>query len=105
VSISPEERKVSFSNGVGITADLIIGADGIHSTIRSAIGIVPEIETLPTSAFRCLLSAPKLREFGLEEYVPTDALEFWRGAGLGEEIVVMGPCHGGERIAVYSFFP
>jgi salicylate hydroxylase len=105
VSISPEEGKVIFSNGVEITADLIIGADGIHSTIRSAIGIIPEIEVLPTSAYRCLLSVPKLREFGLEKYVPTDALEFWRGVGLGEEIVVMGPCHDGERIAVYSFFP
>jgi salicylate hydroxylase len=105
VFISSEEEKVSFSNGAGITADLIIGADGIHSTIRSAIGILPEIETLPTLAYRCLLSVPKLREFGFEKYVPTDALEFWSGAGLGEEIVVMGPCHGGERIAVYSFFP
>jgi salicylate hydroxylase len=47
VFISSEEEKVSFSNGAGITADLIIGADGIHSTIRSAIGILPEIETLP----------------------------------------------------------
>ena len=105
MSISPEEGKVILSNGTEILADLIIGADGIRSTIRSAIGIVPEIETLPTLAYRCLLSVPKLRDFGLEKYVPTDALEFWRGAGLGEEIVVMGPCHRGERIAVYSFFP
>ncbi|KAJ7097364.1 hypothetical protein C8R44DRAFT_369609 [Mycena epipterygia] len=61
VACDPLEGKVTLKDGRIITADVILGADGIHSTVRTSI--LGYVETAPAtgiSAFRFLFDASKL---------------------------------------------
>ena len=102
VEVEAELGKVTFENGGIITADLVIAADGIHSRIRSAIGITPDVTQASSCAYRHIISKQKIEELGLGELGSSEAIEFWSKPGL--EKAVIGCAHGGEVICVYSFF-
>ena len=102
VEVEAEVGKVTFENGEVITADLVIAADGIHSRIRSAIGITPDVTQASSCAYRHIISKEKIEELGLGEIGSSEAIEFWSKPGL--EKVVIGCAHGGEVICIYSFF-
>ncbi|KAJ7067359.1 FAD/NAD(P)-binding domain-containing protein [Mycena amicta] len=64
VGCDPEAGTISLANGEQITADLVIGADGIHSVIRASI--LGETVTAPAtgwSCFRCLLDASTIDDY------------------------------------------
>ncbi|KAJ7025775.1 FAD/NAD(P)-binding domain-containing protein [Mycena alexandri] len=57
----PESGTVTLSNGETIPADLVIGADGIHSVVRTDIlGHVVKAPASGWSCFRCVFDASKL---------------------------------------------
>jgi len=60
-SVDPDAGSVTLSNGQSITADVVIGADGIHSVARKFI--VPDAplpSPFQTSMFRMLIPCSKL---------------------------------------------
>ncbi|KAJ6592693.1 FAD/NAD(P)-binding domain-containing protein [Mycena capillaripes] len=65
VSCDPATATLNLKSGETHHADLIIGADGIHSTIRTSV-LGYEQRALPSgrAAFRCLLESSKLEGFG-----------------------------------------
>jgi salicylate hydroxylase len=103
VDVSPEEGVVIFENGSRVTADVVIGADGIRSRLRAALGIAPDVEASTSCCYRCVIETDKLRELGLEDFVDDEAVQFWGGFGIDK--VVLGSCHGGELVSCYCFYP
>ncbi|KAJ7067310.1 FAD/NAD(P)-binding domain-containing protein [Mycena amicta] len=64
VQCDPDAGTITLANGEEIASDLVIGADGIHSTIRTSI--LGESVTAPAtswSCFRCLLDTSKIEEY------------------------------------------
>lgn len=101
--VDAESGVVSFENGEVVVSDLIIAADGIHSHMRSAIGITPDVRQASSCAYRHVISKEKVTELGLGEIGSSEAIEFWHKPGVDR--VVVGAGHGGEVICIYSFFP
>jgi salicylate hydroxylase len=68
--------RLSFADGSAAEADVVIGADGVHSGVRDAV-----VEGMPTTfsglcAWRCLIPAQEVSQFALR---PAQAL--WVGPG------------------------
>jgi len=105
VEVDAERGRVRFENGNVVTADLVIAADGIHSKIRDAIGIIPDVKQASSSCYRHIISMEKARELGLEDIGTNDAIEFWASPGMNVHKIVIGTCHGGEVLGIYSFSP
>src|SRR5712692_6250669 len=55
-----------FENGVRITVDLLVGADGIHSTVRAALLGEEAPRFAGCVAYRGLVPAERLADLGLE---------------------------------------
>lgn len=81
----------------GVSADVVVGADGIHSIVRQAV--VPEVRARFSglSAFRCLVPAGKAPEFALR---PVQTL--WLGPGRH---LVHYPISAGRAINLVAFVP
>ncbi|KAF7293762.1 FAD/NAD(P)-binding domain-containing protein [Mycena chlorophos] len=63
VSCDTEAGSITLESGEAVAADLVIGADGIHSTIRpSILGESVTADTTGLSCFRCLLDATKVAD-------------------------------------------
>jgi 2-polyprenyl-6-methoxyphenol hydroxylase-like FAD-dependent oxidoreductase len=60
------EVEVKFHNGVTVDADLVVGADGIHSTIRGLILGTESPRFSGHVAYRGLVHAARLAHLGLE---------------------------------------
>lgn len=103
VGVDSEAGKVIFENGITITADLVLAADGIHSRMRSAIGIVPDIQQASSCAYHHIISMKKVIELGLGDIGSKEGIEFWASPGTNK--IAIGSCHGGEVLSIYSFFP
>lgn len=60
--VSPKEMKLNFDDGTTATTDLVIGADGIRSVVRSLyVGDAPVFSGF--TAHRGLIPMDKVREF------------------------------------------
>ncbi|KAH8898798.1 FAD/NAD(P)-binding domain-containing protein [Thozetella sp. PMI_491] len=94
---------VIFENGVTTIHDAIIAADGIRSSMRRALGIEPQFTRSESCCYRCIISADKLRELGLEDFITNEAIEFWGGFGIDK--IVLSGCHSGEVVSCYCFYP
>ncbi|KAH8828321.1 salicylate hydroxylase [Flagelloscypha sp. PMI_526] len=109
-SVDYENGEVTFTNGKTIRADLIVGADGIRSVVRSEIGIVPDMESAPQTCYRCNVKTSDVEKLGLVNYAPEPAIQFWGGVpgknGRSQYYkIVMSPCSGGEVVSFYCFMP
>lgn len=102
-SIDAEKGLITFENGNTATADVIIAADGIRSLSREQIGVVPKFVASTSCCYRCIISADKLRELGLEEYLNNEAIEFWGGYGISK--IVLSPCSDNNVVSCYCFYP
>ena len=103
VEIDAEAGSVKFENGTSVTADVIIAADGIRSLARGQLGIVPKYVASTSCCYRCIISADKLRQLGLEEYLNNNAIEFWGGYGINK--IVLSACSDNNVVSCYCFYP
>ncbi|KAJ6496181.1 FAD/NAD(P)-binding domain-containing protein [Mycena sanguinolenta] len=108
VACDPEAGTVTFSNGETVHADVVIGADGIHSVIRtSIIGHAVDAPPSGLTAFRCLFDASNLNEVTDLEWL-TEGLSGARTVMLREEALrafFIYPCRSGTLInfvGIYS---
>ena len=77
-SVSEGNMKVTFDDGTEAAADLVIGADGIHSVVRSRY-LQDEAIFSGTVAYRGLIPTDKVREFWPIE--DSDVAGFWSQQG------------------------
>lgn len=102
-SLDPENGIIGFENGNTVQADLVICADGIRSQMREQMGVIPKIDPSTSCCYRCIISAERLRELGLDEFLHSEAIEFWGGKGIHK--IVMSSCSSGDVVSCYCFYP
>jgi len=68
--------EASFANGRRIEADMLVGADGIHSTVRTALFGEEEPAFAGCVAYRALVPAERIADLGLER-----GNQSWLGPG------------------------
>jgi salicylate hydroxylase len=90
-----EQAVITFANGARATADVVIAADGIHSTLQHFV--VPPFAPLPSGsvAYRGLVSAASVSW-------PSGAMRNWLGAG---KHFLVYPVRAGELINYVGFVP
>lgn len=103
VEIDPEGGLITFENGKKVVADVIIAADGIRSLARLQMGITPKFVASTSCCYRCIISADRLRQLGLEEYLNNNAIEFWGGYGINK--IVLSACSDNNVVSCYCFYP
>ncbi|MEV4601095.1 FAD-dependent monooxygenase [Amycolatopsis sp. NPDC049253] len=97
VEIADDRAVLSFADGTTTTADVVIGADGVHSTIRNAL-LGPSPATFSgLCAFRALVPAAAAPAFALRK-----AHTLWLGPG---HHLVHYPISAGELINIVAFAP
>ncbi|RCW45223.1 salicylate hydroxylase [Halopolyspora algeriensis] len=68
--------RLTFADGREATADVVVGADGVHSTVRSHITDTDTLRYSGTSGFRGLIPAEQLPNLP-----DPGAIQFWMGPG------------------------
>ncbi|KAJ9127730.1 hypothetical protein QFC24_000013 [Naganishia onofrii] len=101
-----EKGIVRLDSGEEIQADLIIGADGIHSKIREAVLGEKKI-AVPTglSAYRLIIPAEKLFDIPHVSSMMTDK-DPWTTMVVGHSCrAVMGPCRNQSLLSIVGLVP
>lgn len=93
----PDGVRVHFTDGESTDADVVVGADGVHSTIRGAITTPSPAEYSGMCAFRALVPSEQAPSFARR---PVQTL--WLGP---ERHLVHYPVSGGRKINVVAFAP
>ncbi|KAJ7679180.1 FAD/NAD(P)-binding domain-containing protein [Mycena polygramma] len=107
IDCRPGDGMVILKDGGTIEADLIIGADGLHSTIRSSI--LGRVETAPVSGFSCfrsLVDSSKLQDIADKDWF-TEGISGMRGLmfkGGEYRLIVMYPCRNGTLINIVGIY-
>ncbi|KAG8627142.1 hypothetical protein KVT40_004625 [Elsinoe batatas] len=102
--IDLETGIIDFENGVSVSHEVIIGADGIGSAVRRIIGIEPVKKPAPQSCLHANVTTEEAVKLGLIDYSQNEALEYWGGHEEWNKIV-LSPCNGGSLLSYYCFFP
>jgi len=71
-----ERVEARFANGVRVAADVLVGADGIHSVVRRTLFGSDTPRFTGCAAYRGLVPAPRLRDLELEV-----SAQVWMGPG------------------------
>jgi len=103
IDLNLEEGTITFENGKTAKADVVICADGIRSVLRPQFGFEPQFTASTSCCYRCIISADRLRELGLEEFLHNNAIEFWGGYGIDK--VVLSACSDNNVVSCYCFYP
>ncbi|GCB43860.1 FAD-dependent monooxygenase [Streptomyces sp. NL15-2K] len=88
---------LDFADGTRIEADVVIGADGVHSSVRNAVAEPAPPEYSGICAFRTIVPADAAPDFALR---PAQTL--WLGP---ERHFVHYPINGGQAVNVVAFAP
>jgi salicylate hydroxylase len=102
----PDKGTITLDDGETLEADIVIGADGIHSVLRRTVVGEPR-EAIPTgtSAYRMLLPAECLS--GLD--VPKDILDLAKPVTTmivgHDRRIIMGPGRGGKVFGIVALVP
>jgi len=90
-----DEAIITFASGARVTADVVIAADGIHSTLQQFV--VPPSAPLPSAsvAYRGIVSAASV-------CWPPQAMRNWLGAG---KHFLVYPVRAGELLNFVGFVP
>ncbi|MGH9648480.1 MAG: FAD-dependent monooxygenase, partial [Bryobacteraceae bacterium] len=101
VNQDEQEAELTFASRTGrktkVTADVVIGADGIHSAVRQAVAPKIDARFSGLCVFRCLVPAAKAPEMALR---PVHTL--WLGSGRH---FVHYPICGGRLVNVVAVVP
>ncbi|UPK99777.1 hypothetical protein LCI18_010712 [Fusarium solani-melongenae] len=106
VSVDCEEGVITLESGEEIHGDVIIGADGIHSVVRTAV-LGEEMGALPTgtSAYRMLIPIEKLEGISTPEKL-LDSRDPYTTMIMGHDRrVIMGPGRGGKLYGIVALVP
>lgn len=95
---------MTFGNGATATHDIVVGADGIGSTVRVMLGILPEKKPASSSCLHANVDTATAVRLGLVDYSKNSAIEYWGGHNNINKIV-LSPCNGGSLLSYYCFFP
>ncbi|KAK7063439.1 FAD/NAD(P)-binding domain-containing protein, partial [Favolaschia claudopus] len=108
VNCDPDAGTVDLSNGETISADLVIGADGIHSTIRTGVlGHPFKAPASSISCFRCLFDGRDITQIEELKWL-------WSGLSGGRVVAKKGndfvswfiyPCRSGSIINFVGYYP
>ncbi|KAF8884605.1 hypothetical protein BD779DRAFT_766113 [Infundibulicybe gibba] len=108
-SVDYRAGRIKFRNGQQVEADMIIGADGIRSRVRSEIGITPQMSSAPQTCFRCNVSTDVVKKLNLVDHARHPSIQFWGGFEVPDINkyfkIVMSPCAGGDIVSFYCFMP
>ncbi|PHH62775.1 hypothetical protein CDD81_6667 [Ophiocordyceps australis] len=96
---------IIFTNGSRQHHDLIIGADGIGSAARTAIGVRPDKRPAEQSCLHANVTTREAVAAGLVDYSQDSALEYWGGQEGKLDKIVLSPCNKGTLLSYYCFFP
>ncbi|KAK7979101.1 hypothetical protein LTR80_002228 [Exophiala xenobiotica] len=102
--IDLESGTITFKNGAIARHDLIVGADGIGSVVRSIIGIQPDKTPSEQSCLHANVSTEQAVKLRLVDYSQHNALEYWGGQEGKWDKIVLSPCNGGKLLSYYCFF-
>lgn len=91
-----EKARVSFANGASVEADVVIGADGIHSELRPFVFPPSRPVFSGSFAYRGLVAHERI------PYWPTDCWTMWLGKG---KHFLTFPVRGGKLINFVGFVP
>jgi 2-polyprenyl-6-methoxyphenol hydroxylase-like FAD-dependent oxidoreductase len=92
-----DQVRVTFEGGDAVTADAVVGADGIHSVVRGAVASPGAPTFSGTAAYRCLLPAGEVPPMALEP-----GFKVWFGPGRH---LVHYPISGGREVNVVAIVP
>jgi salicylate hydroxylase len=95
---------ITFTNSKTATHDVVVGADGIGSTVRRILGINPEKRPAASSCLHANVDTATAVKLGLVDYSQNSAIEYWGGHHTHNKIV-LSPCNGGRLLSYYCFFP
>lgn len=101
--IDTENGEVLFENGVTVKHDVVIGADGVGSSVREIIGIIPDKTISTSTCLHANVPTERARVLGLRNFAKNNAIEYWGGQGIDK--IVLSPCKGGKLLSFYCFFP
>jgi salicylate hydroxylase len=93
----PNHAELAFADGSAATADVVIGADGLHSVVRDAVLTTGPARFSGTCAYRCLVPADRAPAFALR---PVQTL--WLGPGRH---LVHYPISAGRYVNVVALTP
>ena len=89
VDTSPHRPHVALSDGSEEICDLVVGADGVHSTVRGAVvTTTPRASVMTTASWRFVVPNPGV-----------DCWTAWTGGGLA---LLLIPVHAGEAYGYAS---
>ncbi|MGW5472090.1 FAD-dependent monooxygenase [Streptomyces chartreusis] len=97
VEAGPDGAVLHFADGSAVAADVVIGADGVHSVVRGAVAEPASTRYSGLCAFRTVVPAPAAPEFALR---PAQTL--WLGPGRH---FVHYPIAGGDAVNVVAVAP
>lgn len=97
VDVSGEGVRLDFEDSASETADVLIGADGVHSVVRSAITEPSPPEYSGMCAFRALVPMEQAPAFARRR-----AQTLWIGPGRH---LVHYPISGGQAVNLVAFAP
>ncbi|KAH6652281.1 hypothetical protein BKA67DRAFT_538101 [Truncatella angustata] len=105
--VDSETGEVHLVNGTVAKADLIIGADGVHSrTVQSATGRVQKKISTGQSCFRFLVPVAKANENPLtKQLVDRIGLESLHAFCASDRRIIIYPCRTGTILNVVAFHP
>ena len=92
-----EEVHVTFEDGETITADVVIGADGIHSVVRGAVTTPSPPTFSGLAGYRCMLPAEAAPPMALEP-----GFTVWLGPGRH---LVHYPVSAGREVNLVAIVP
>lgn len=97
VEEQPDGVLLHFADGSKAEADVVIGADGVHSVVRATVAEPSTPEYSGLSAFRTLVPAERAPAFALRR-----AHTLWLGP---DRHLVHYPVNGGRAVNVVAFAP
>lgn len=102
---------VTLGNGTVLRGDVIVGADGIKSVLRTTV-LGREEKAKPTglSAYRMLVPAAKLESLLADNVLPRDLIRMTDPAATTmvvghDKRVIMGPGRGGNILGIVALVP
>lgn len=102
-----DQGEVTLESGETLSADLIVGADGIHSRLRTSV-LGKEVKAVPTgsSAYRLMMSSQLLKKQVPQFTARINPREPYTSMVMAYDCrLIMGPARNGELYSIVGLVP